>query len=128
MNNTERLRAKDRSFMEKVVFVSFLIGIALFAAGCLWPHFAGIWFDTEMQNPAMHQYTLAFSLILQLPAWVFSALGSGAMIASLTTVAMVLLHKFMGWVDTRIKAQFWYQSVENKLQKTENSENGERHL
>ncbi|MFD3227150.1 hypothetical protein [Rahnella aceris] len=111
MNNKTRLSAKNRAFMEKVTFVSFLTGIALFAAGGLWAYFAGIWFDAMMQDPAMHQYALAFSLVLHLPAWVCGALGGGAMFASLTAVAMALLEACMALAARRRNGLFRHQSV-----------------
>ncbi|MDF1896731.1 hypothetical protein [Rahnella contaminans] len=111
LDNKARLRAENRVFMERVVFVSFLMGIAFFAAGGLWAHFASIWFDATMQDPAMHQYTLAFSLVLHLPAWVCGALGGGAMFASLTAATMALLDTFTEWAGRRLNTLFRHQSV-----------------
>ncbi|MBU9852051.1 hypothetical protein ACE2AK_22540 [Rahnella perminowiae] len=127
MNNKTRLRAENRAFMERVVFVSFLIGIAFFAAGCLWAYFASIWFDATMQDPAMHQYALAFSLVLHLPAWVCGALGGGAMFASLMAVAMALLEAFMRWAEVRVSPLFRVQSVEERGEREQNTAKREHH-
>lgn len=127
MNNKTRLRAENRAFMERVVFVSFLIGIAFFAAGCLWAYFASIWFDATMQDPAMHQYALAFSLVLHLPAWVCGALGGGAMFASLMAVTMALLETCLGWADARFNTLFRHHSDGKHVQKKECTTKGERH-
>lgn len=127
MNTKERLSAKNRAFMEKVGFVSLIVGIALFAVGSLWAYFAGRGFDAQMQNPVMYQYALAFSLVLYLPAWICGALGGGAIFASLTAVTMALLESFVSWAEVRVSSLFRLQPVENRGEMAQDTEKGERH-
>lgn len=127
MNTKERLSAKKRAFMEKVGFVSLIVGIALFAAGGLWACFAGRWFDAQMQNPVMHQYVLAFSLVLHLPVWICGALGGGAIFASLAAVAMALLEAFVRWAEVRVSPLFRLQSVEERGERAQNTAKREHH-